>query len=159
MNLDKVNLYIANPTQIIPLSDLYVQYLEEQLSQHISLGLNPNDYNLKSEKIQEDLLPILESEYSRVILAKTDKENTIGFGISHIDLYSGYKYGHIDDIMVKKTYRNKGLGFRIYEEIKKWFITQQCESINLTAYSNSKAISFYQKLGFNPVGINFNLKL
>lgn len=61
--------------------------------------------------------------------------------------------------MVKKTYRNKGLGFRIYEEIKKWFITKQCESINLTTYSNSEAINFYQKLGFSPVGFNFNLKL
>ena len=156
---ENISLSIVKPTEITQLTELYLQYLEEQLFNHISLGLNPNDYNGNYNNVQSDLLPILQSEHSKVIFAMTEQKEAIGFGISHIDLSSGCKYGNIDDIMVKKRHRNKGIGFLIYQELKKWFIDENCHSIILSTYWNSNAINFYRKIGFNPVGINLNLKL
>lgn len=66
----------------------------------------------------------------------------------------------LDSMYVCEPYRNLGLGTQLAEQFRVWAETQGAERIAVTAYAaNSRALAFYQRLGFVPRDITLELTL
>lgn len=57
--------------------------------------------------------------------------------------------GYIDDWFIRKDFRNKGLGKKLFDAIVEEFRNRKCTHLGLTVYTeNKKALDFYHHLGF-----------
>ncbi|OGG11731.1 hypothetical protein A2Z00_01355 [Candidatus Gottesmanbacteria bacterium RBG_13_45_10] len=57
--------------------------------------------------------------------------------------------GEVVDLFVSSKNRSKGIGKRLINEIKQFFVNNQCEDISLTVlFTNKLGISFYENQGF-----------
>lgn len=75
------------------------------------------------------------------------KEQIIGYGaIVYETKIRGGKMAHIEDIVVNKHYRGKGIGKKIIDYLIDNANQKKCYKISLSCKSNN--ISFYEKCGF-----------
>ena len=66
----------------------------------------------------------------------------------------------ISSFGIKKEYQNKGLGTKLFKELKKIAINQKCDNIILNVWSfNNNAITFYLKQGFKEQRKIMEIKL
>lgn len=66
----------------------------------------------------------------------------------------------ISSFGIKKEYQNKGLGTKLFKELKKIAINQKCDNIILNVWSfNNNAITFYLKQGFKKQRKIMEIKL
>jgi len=73
------------------------------------------------------------------------------FAPKYDPLFTLGKYGKILAIYVRESHRNKKLGTRLVDEVKKWYTNHDINEIHLdVATSNSVGLSFWKKLGFTP---------
>ena len=102
------------------------------------------NYNVLKEEI--------ESNNSKYIIAKIDTE-IVGFaGIKII-----MDEADIMNIVTKKTFRNKGIGTLLLENLISIAYELQLSSISLEVNEeNSPAIHLYEKFGFQNLGIRKN---
>ena len=87
-------------------------------------------------------------EECRYIVAKTEEGEIIGFAgiLINIDIVE------IMNIVVKKSYRHKGVGQKLLEELIKMAKESGFDTINLEVNSqNEPAINLYKKLGFKEI--------
>ena len=54
--------------------------------------------------------------------------------------------GHVEDVVVNKTYRGKRLGLRVVDQLKTWAEQSGCYKIILDCAAHN--LAFYNKLGF-----------
>jgi len=95
---------------------------------------------------------LMKSEDGLVLVAM-DEANIIGFSLAEIRGASpGFKrdrYGYVDTVAVTATYRRKGIGEKIFDEIVKWFQSNDVKRVELgTTAQNLIGNSFWQKQGF-----------
>ena len=58
----------------------------------------------------------------------------------------------IDNIVVRSAFRSQGIGKLLAEKIEAWAVEKRAGSIELNVYEfNEKAVSFYEKLGYQTV--------
>ena len=63
---------------------------------------------------------------------------------------------YIDDVVVKSTYRNQGIGTNLFKCIEQHAIKDNIKRIELSVWSfNENAMQFYQKIGFTPKVIRY----
>jgi ribosomal protein S18 acetylase RimI-like enzyme len=59
-------------------------------------------------------------------------------------------YGFISDICVQQTWRHRGVGKALFEEIRRWFIARKATAIELyIAEANPGATAFWQAMGLD----------
>jgi N-acetylglutamate synthase-like GNAT family acetyltransferase len=77
-------------------------------------------------------------------------------------LYQGSKRAQIEAVRIHKDFRSKGLGALLINHIIKLAKEQGCSIVQLTTNKQrSRAIKFYEKLGFKPSheGMKYKLNL
>ncbi len=126
---------------------------DEMLAYHpIIQQLQPS---LSSEAYEQMLPEMISNGYSQVIVLDNNKCVGISGIWINTKLYSG-KYLEMDNVVIDKNYRSKGIGKLLCD----WCIAkakkQNCEKIMLDAYlENEKAHSFYEREGFIKRGYHF----
>lgn len=103
---------------------------------------------VKEQKVPVELEIDAEDNHATHIIAT---ENNITVGCARV-LFEG-DAAHIGRLAVKKEFRGQGLGLKICE-----FIIDYCKNKGYTKVwlnSQTHAMGFYEKLGFNPVGEYF----
>jgi len=98
------------------------------------------------------LRPVMKSENSLVLVA-LDRGRVVGYSYSLIidpsDLMKRKKYGYVHDVFITKDYRRRGIGEKMYEEILKWFHSQNIDCVELQVIvKNEAAVSFWRKHGY-----------
>ena len=79
-------------------------------------------------------------EKGKIIAAAT-------FFILH-DFITGKSFAHLDDFIVEKTLRGKGIGTKLFEFVKKYARDNNIHTIELTSsLPLTRAHKFYKKLG------------
>lgn len=64
----------------------------------------------------------------------------------------------LENILVDKKHRGKGIGERLVKKFILWSKKQGAERIKVSAYvKNKEAIKFYEQIGFEPLGLNLEL--
>ena len=123
--------------------------------------MNINDLNSIREILETDfddfwnyniLKKELEDSNSTYFVCK-NKNEIIGFtGITII-----LDTAELNNIVVKKTYRGKGISSQLLEYLINFAKSKNCKHINLEVSSNNTiAINLYKKFNFKQVGIRPN---
>ena len=123
--------------------------------------MNINDLNSIREILETDfddfwnyniLKKELEDSNSTYIVCKNHSE-IVGFtGITII-----LDTAELNNIVVKKTYRGKGISSQLLEYLINFAKSKNCKHINLEVSSNNTiAINLYKKFNFKQVGIRPN---
>lgn len=107
------------------------------------------------EKYQTYLSAMIPNNYSQI--AVFEKEKCVGLTgcWSATKLWSG-KYLEIDNFIVDKAHRSKGVGKVLTDYVEKKALALGCTSIVLDAFTtNFDAHRFYYNQGYGPKGFHF----
>lgn len=75
-------------------------------------------------------------------------------------IFRRVEFALIEDCVVDKNFRRKGIGKLLFEKAKKWMKKRNINKIQLNVWSaNKSAISFYKNLGFKPISEKMELNL
>lgn len=101
-------------------------------------------------------------EENRICVAR--QENlVIGYVLFHIWQTNSEgsvpsKVLDIDDIAIDKSYRHRGIGKQIMQDLKEMAKEQDCSDIQLSVYpQNEAAIRFYEQCGFRIRNIRYQM--
>ena len=82
----------------------------------------------------------------------------VGYGSIFYEVkIRGGKAGHIEDIVIKDSYRGKGFGKMIIDFLVKDAKNESCYKISLSCKEHN--VVFYKKCGFKQDGVTMQLKL
>ncbi len=92
-----------------------------------------------------------EQEFFKCLVAEKDNKEIIGIAVYFVAYYTWVgKSLYLDDLVVKKAYRNNGIGTALLEEIKKTAQRENCRRLRWQVSSwNKNAINLYKKMGAN----------
>lgn len=112
---------------------------------------------------KEEFELLLADKNNFILVAEEIK--IIGFINAFISVKEGRhtkkrKTMHIEQLGVKKTEHNRGIGTNLIEEIKEIAKSNKCDNIVLDVWSfNDSAIKFYKKQGFKEKKIKMEIEL
>ncbi len=67
-------------------------------------------------------------------------------------IFKTRRYTHIEDVIVARTHRGRGIGRRLMVAAQEWAVTQSATAIDLWVWEeNDAAIGFYNHLGYKTV--------
>ncbi len=118
--------------------------------------LNPN---LKLEAFKKMILEMAKLNYKMLCIYEGKKCVAVsGYWIG-VKMYCG-KYLELDNVVVDESYRSKGLGKLLCDELLKIGIEHNCKVLMLDAYlSNESAHKFYEREGYVKKGYHFIKKV
>lgn len=105
---------------------------------------------LKYESFREIYISKLNDENSYYIVA-TENDKVIGVLTSELQvkLHRAKKQSFVEDLIVDKDYRNKGVGKALLQNAVDYAKNNDCEVIELTSYiDNENAHRFYENNNF-----------
>ena len=127
---------------------------KEEMLQYLYV-LNDLYPSLTKEEYERDLDNMLPHNYGQV--AVFDGDSCVGISGYWLGtkLWCG-KYLELDNIVVKKEYRSKGVGQIIFDYLSEKAIEKECTMMALDSYTtNYKAHKFFYNNGFAPRGFHF----
>ena len=87
-----------------------------------------------------------------LLVVEDKKEGIVGFSVYFVYNWEKGKTGYIDDLVVKKGFRGKGIGKelmgRVEEELKKKKVKEIC----LESNPKSRVFSYYKRKGYKDKG-------
>ncbi len=105
-----------------------------------------------SEKIYEESL---KNKNYNILVAKLGSK-IVGF----ISMYCAVDEGYICNIAVEKSHRKQGIGTSLISEIITYSQNKNLKFLTLEVReSNTETIKFYEKLGFEKLGVRKNFYL
>jgi ribosomal protein S18 acetylase RimI-like enzyme len=106
------------------------------------------DFSFDAEKATVALELILKNNKKAIIMLAEENNKTIGMASIQllISTAEGGYSGLIEDVVVKKDLRGKGVGRKLLENIEKWAKENGVKRIQLLAdKNNDPALDFYKK--------------
>jgi GNAT superfamily N-acetyltransferase len=110
-----------------------------------------DSYKMDAETAMENCRQMIDDLYSHILLARVEKDvvGFVNFTMRRTVLHHAPS-GLIDELIVAKVYRGKGIGKQLIEAaIKKCRELDCCEIEVSTEKTNKKARAFYKKCGFD----------
>jgi len=94
-------------------------------------------------------------------LLATTGEAVIGYLVGYL-LHGGnlrpIKLAELESMFVIQNWRSRGVGRRLADEFLKWAEQKGAQRASVTAYAaNTRAIEFYQELGFDPKSLTLEM--
>jgi len=101
---------------------------------------------------ENHLLPVMKSEDSLVLVA-LDEGRVVGYSFSEIRQTSKVlkrnRHGYVHDMAVTASYRRRGIGEKMFDELLNWFYSKNIDRVELDITTkNQVASSFWKKHGF-----------
>jgi GNAT superfamily N-acetyltransferase len=92
-----------------------------------------------------------EIEDSRVLVAELD-DMIVGYCVGHVvekpPIYADKVIGEVGNIAVKEGYKRRGIGERLFQAMRDWFIERGVCHIELEAATmNPQSVGFWGKMG------------
>ncbi len=98
----------------------------------------------------------------KIYIAKYTDEIVGTFSLSIMDniAHMGQSSGLVEDVVVEKSMRSKGIGRKMMEYALEICRKNNCYKMNLSSnLKREKAHKFYEKLGFKKHGYSFSIEL
>ena len=88
-----------------------------------------------------------------------EKGEVVGFGQAELNKYDKKK-AMIEKIYVKKSFRGKGIGTKIFNELLNWLKKRKVKSVSAGIFIKNKAsIKLHKKLGFKETAVRLQKML
>lgn len=149
-------LRTAQLSDLDALIELHVQLFEHDLT--IDPNLNTQWPN--SDQGRKFLIDNITSENALVLLA-VDHERPVGYLIGmvhHNDLTSRALQGEVRQLFVDADHRSGGIGRKLVKSFSDWAASEGVQNIVLSAYFGADSNTFYEALGFKPLGIRYAIE-
>lgn len=112
--------------------------------------------NISDEALKDDLLKNFENLSTIVIL---DNDAIVGY-LSYKIKEKHTKKLDVDQLVITKSYRGKGLGKKLMNEAKNIAIKNNCSRIELNCWMfNENALAMYEHIGFDRQRIIYEMPL
>ena len=111
-------------------------------------GVEPSD--ITSKDILEALPPGMGYE-DKFVIGYFDHENTLVALIDLIKNYPMIQKWTLGLILIDPSYRKKGLGAKIHQNLEGWIAKQSGKSIRIGVLDDNEAINFWKKTGYQTV--------
>lgn len=111
------------------------------------------DFTFNEAVQREGLRLMLADKASRAVMVAECCGEVIGMATvqSHISTGSGAMIGIVEDVVVKQSFRGKGVGKKLLGEIEIWAKAHGMKRIQLLAdHTNDPALKFYDGLHWKP---------
>lgn len=106
-----------------------------------------SEYFLKKDYALENFNSWLDRNIRKILIAQDENGKVQGF------LVGDHSYGGVGFISwfgIRKEFRGKGLGRKMYEVYESYLLGKNAHLIELYTYDGAKG--FYEKLGFSEIG-------
>lgn len=144
--------------------DQIIKLLHEVLDVHYEL--RPDLFKFGTTKYTKEELCQLLMNKKILIFVYCEKEAILGhlFCFDKDNRQSNnlkdIKTLYIDDLCIKKEYRNKGIGTQLFQYVKEYALANHYYNITLNVnVKNINAVKFYEKMGLNAQNITYELIL
>ena len=114
----------------------------------------------------EQLIAILQNEFTPVFVAVNDEETVLGYAFclfqQHLNdnILTDIKTLYIDDLCVDENIRGQHIGKALYEVVVSYAKENRCYNVTLNVWAcNESAIRFYEKCGLLPQKIGMEVIL
>ena len=148
---DNMKIRSAKKEDIKDIQDL--RYLLAKYEKDLGLNIVVPEWGY-TEAGEKDLDYFLNQQY---IYVAEENEQIVGFITAEVlkkKVWYNVQLGSINNIFVLEEYRGKGIGKALMKTMMNTLQDVGITNIQLEAYSkNSKAIKFYEKLGFEKCNI------
>jgi ribosomal protein S18 acetylase RimI-like enzyme len=97
-----------------------------------------------------------------IYLCATDGRKLAGYGSLSIknSLWMGANLGYVDELVVDREYKNRGIGRMLMKEIERIAGERGCRRLELdSAFHRTDAHAFYGKLGFEKRAFVFTKEI
>ena len=96
-----------------------------------------------------------DDEFIRMIIENEDSDILIPY-----NCLVEHNFAYLMDFVVEPVFRNKGIGKKLIESVKKWALEKDCKYIELNVLSqNDKAIALYKAMDFDEEMKTMRMKL
>lgn len=108
------------------------------------------------------LIQRLDDPFTHILVAE-DEGRVIGFALGMIvdllpDIFDVEPGGYLADLFIDSSYRHRGLGRELIEQMINWFREQQIRYIELSvAVQNEQAIAFWKAVGGREVMLRMRI--
>jgi len=129
---------------------LYRERIRDLLVQIYDINFDvSHDYSINESNKKINLLDEYIKTNQAVLIGAVDGEKLVGFIWIYKHEYFGETRMHINQIIVDKEYKRKGIGKRLLEEAEKKAKELGIKVIDLfVSEKNAEAVNFYEKMGF-----------
>lgn len=129
-----------------------IQLSKDKMDDVIELLQAMSDF--RPSKDEHDLIWKEFSEQNNVFsFIATLEDKVVGYGSLLIETkIRGGKWGHVEDIVSHKNYRNLGVGKSIVDFLLSFAKDNGCYKVSLQC--SNEHISFYKKCGYNLKGVS-----
>lgn len=112
--------------------------------------------DLSDEDLKQDLIKNFET-LSTIVICDNDK--FVGY-LSYKIKEKHQKKLDVDQLIITKAYRGKGLGKKLMDEVKSIAIKNNCDRLELNCWMfNTNALAMYEHIGFDKQRIIYEMKL
>ncbi len=113
---------------------------------------NPNDGDVTLEKLGGIMKTISESDNHHLVVYEDGGEiaGTAMLVVQHNLTHGGRPYGHIENVVVDKNYRNKGIGKALINYLVEEARRRECYKVILNCFEDN--VQFYSKCGLEKTG-------
>lgn len=139
-----------------------IRILLDEITENIREHKNWNNYKVYSETLQQKEIfkKILKSD-SKLFIAKI---NNAIVGLINmqviLNLRHGWKRAHIEEFVIKKEFRRKGIGSKLLKETIKYCKKENIKVIKLMCGNQlDEAQKFYEKNGFEFKDKGYRLEI
>ncbi len=131
----------------------------EKMLPHLPLLQQLPTHEYDETQYMQMLSEMIPNGYSQVAVFEEDKcVGVAGYWIN-TKLFTG-KYAELDNVLIDKDYRSKGIGEELCSFIEKDAIAKGCKYIVLDCFlENNRAQEFYNKLGYVAKGYHMIKKV
>jgi ribosomal protein S18 acetylase RimI-like enzyme len=144
-----IKIIRAKERHISAIGKLWLEFI--RFHQDIDPIFTPRDGALPGF-VEHHLRRFIKSKDGLVLVA-LEGEQAVGFSLSEIKgPMEGYhldRFGYVDTLAVMASYRRRGIGEKMFDEIMKWFHSKNIDRVELEITTrNHLASSFWAKHGF-----------
>jgi ribosomal protein S18 acetylase RimI-like enzyme len=106
-------------------------------------------YPKRKKILKNKLIPIQNFNTKTIVFIAEENKKVVGFCWANFIEYGLSKFGYIEELFVRKDYRNKGIGRTLVKEMQKKFKKLKVDALFVTTEKdNIEAMKLYKKLDF-----------
>ena len=123
-----------------------IHYCISKLSEHVELS---EYFTVSVQELGNSLFDPTQTHVDTFV-AQDEEGNIIGYAITYktLSTFTGKTNDHMEDLFVRSTYRNSGVGEQIMDFVKKFCQENNASKLDWYVHqSNPKDKKFYERLG------------
>jgi len=139
--------------RIRPAGEADLEPMNRLLSELFSIE---KDFTPDREKQRRGLALLLQQSDGLVLVAENGRRRTVGMCTVQTlwDPAEGFRTGLVEDVVVRREYRGRGIGRRLLAAAREWAETAGIDRLQLLADGgNQPALEFYDRIGWTATDV------